>query len=301
MEELFNEFIKLSLNCLEYFEKNEELSEIDANDILSEFEIVHKKLITGDSKVYNFSDGQRREISNELVFKYPECLLNVNIIDIDSRNSNNEIEIDFHLKYLDEMIKYMKNEYDICELNDVEFDEFCVELIEMRVSFRMDIMNRLYNGFNEYSIRWKNRCVMVNGNEYRLMFDCMKSRLVEFKNNNESDRIEIIKNIVKEISLSSYDDEHYSVDDDDSDNYEYNIQSFKIMNLLNDFENYLKKPSQYIRNESINFRVINKLFESISIDIKHSIVYNYVLYYTSSLCFGSQIMDNTEYDEYIKE
>ena len=164
----------------------------------------------------------------------------------------------------------------------------------------------------EYDVGWKNRYLVVNGNEYRLMFDCMKSRLVEFKNNNESDRIEIIKNTVKEISLSSYDDEHYSVDDDDdddssseedddSDNYEYNIQSFKIMNLLNDFELYLKKPSQYIRNESINFRVINKLFELLSIYIKHSIVYNYILYYTSPLCFGSQIMDNTEYDEYIKE
>ena len=155
----------------------------------------------------------------------------------------------------------------------------------------------------EYDVGWKNRYLVVNGNEYRLMFDCIKSRLVEFKNNNESDRIEIIKNTVKEISLSSYDDEHYSVvdDNDDDDNYEYNIQSFKIMNLLNDFENYLKKPSQYIRNESINFQAINKLFELISIDIKHSIVNNYVLYYTSSLCFGSQIMDNTEYDEYIKE
>ena len=189
----------------------------------------------------------------------------------------------------------------ICKLNGIEFDEFCVELIEMNIPFRSDIMNRLYDGSNEYGIGWKNRCVMVNGNEYKLMFDCMKSRLVEFKNNNESDRIEIIKNIVKEILLSSYDDEHYSVDDDDSDNYEYNIQSFKIMNLLNDFENYLKKPSQYIRNESINFQVINKLFELISIDIKHSIVNNYVLYYTSPLCFASQIMDNTEYDEYIKE
>ena len=141
----------------------------------------------------------------------------------------------------------------------------------------------------EYDVGWKNRYLVVNGNEYRLMFDCMKSKLVELKNNNESDRIEIIKNTINEISLSSYDDEHYSVDDDDSDNYEYNIQSFKIMNLLNDFENYLKKPSQYIRNESINFQVINKLFELISIDIKHSIVNNYVLYYTSSLCFGSQI------------
>ena len=102
------------------------------NEILSEFVIVHKKLITCDSKVYAFSDGQRREISNELVFKYPECLLNVNMIDIDSRNSNHEIGIDFHFKYLDEMIEYIKNEYDIGELNDVEFDKFCRELMMMR-------------------------------------------------------------------------------------------------------------------------------------------------------------------------
>ena len=148
----------------------------------------------------------------------------------------------------------------ICKLNGIEFDEFCRELMEMNIPFRMDIMNRLYNGFNEYGVGWKNRCVVVNGNEYRLMFDCMKSRLVELKNNNESDRIEIFKTPVKEMSLSSYADEHYSVDHDDSDNCKYNTQSCKIMNILNDFENYLKKPSQYIRNESINFRVINKLF-----------------------------------------
>ena len=132
MEGLLNELIKLSLNYLEYFEKNEELSEIDANEILSELVIVHKKLITCDSKVYAFSDGQRREISNELVFKYPECLLNMNMIDIDSRHINHEIGIDFHFKYLDEMIEYIKNEYDIGELNDVEFDKFCRELMMMR-------------------------------------------------------------------------------------------------------------------------------------------------------------------------
>ena len=51
----------------------------------------------------------------------------------------------------------------------------------------------------EYDVGWKNRYLVVNGNEYRLMFDCMKSRLVEFKNNNESDRIEIIKNTVKNV------------------------------------------------------------------------------------------------------
>ena len=105
MEELFNEFIKLSLNCLEYFEKNEELSEIDANEILSELVIVHKKLITSDSQLYVFSYGHIMKISNELVFNYPECLLTVNMIDIDSRNSNNDIKINYSLKYLYEMVK----------------------------------------------------------------------------------------------------------------------------------------------------------------------------------------------------
>ena len=124
MEGLLNELIKLSLNCLEYFEKNEELSEAIVNEILTEFKIVHKKLITCDSKLYAFSDGQRREISNELVFKYPECLLNVNMIDIDSRHIKHEMGICFHCKYLEERIEYIKNEYDIYELNDVEFDEF---------------------------------------------------------------------------------------------------------------------------------------------------------------------------------
>ena len=78
------------------------------NEILSEFVIVHKKLITCDSKVYAFSDGQRREISNELVKNHQESLLNMNMIDIDSRHINHEIGIDFHFKYLDEMIEYIK-------------------------------------------------------------------------------------------------------------------------------------------------------------------------------------------------
>ena len=39
------------------------------------------------------------------------------------------------------MVKYMKNENDLYELNSVKFDEFCRELIEMRIPFRMDIMN----------------------------------------------------------------------------------------------------------------------------------------------------------------
>ena len=54
-----------------------------------------------------FSDGQKKAISNELVKKYPECLLNVNMIDADSRADDNEVEIDYRLKYLNEIVMYM--------------------------------------------------------------------------------------------------------------------------------------------------------------------------------------------------
>ena len=273
MEELLNDLIKLSLNCLEYFEKNEELSEIDANDILNEFEIVHKKLITCDSKVYAFSDGQRREISNELVFKYPECLLNVNMIDIDSRNSNHEIEIDFHLKYLDEMIKYMKNEYDISELNGVEFDEFCRELMEIRIPFRMDIMERLWNGYNEYGVRWKNRCVVVNENDYKMVFDYLKLHLIHLKLNNEHDRIEVIKT----------------------------PSSSSFLFIMKDLEQYLKDPSNYVKRKFITLIAINPLFAFFSVDPNHPVIHNYLLHYTSSVCFNSYIVENIDYDSNLKE
>ena len=277
----------------------EEWNEMDMNGVMDDVKRVSEKVNMNDSKVYVFSNGQKKVISNELVKKYPESLLNVNMIDIDSRNNDNEIEIDFQFKYLNEIVSYMANKCDINELNGIEFEEFCVELIEMNIPFRSDIMNRLYNGFNEYGIGWKNRCLMVNGNKYKMMFDCVKLRLNDFQYNVETDRTEIIKNVDEEISPLPYDND-CSSDDDSYDSNDKEL-SFKTIDLMNDFENYLKKPSQYIKNESINFRAINKLFELMSIDIKHSIANSYVLHYTSSLCFGSQIIDNTEYDEYIKE
>ena len=68
------------------------------------------------------------------------------------------------------MVKYMKNENDLYELNSVKFDEFCRELIEMRIPFKMDIMNRIYNGSNEYGVGWKNRCVVWLKSRLTLFF-----------------------------------------------------------------------------------------------------------------------------------
>ena len=73
----------------------EEWNEMDMNGVMDDVKRVSESMNMNDSKVYVFSNGQKKAISNELVKKYPECLLNVNMIAIDSRNSENEIEIDF--------------------------------------------------------------------------------------------------------------------------------------------------------------------------------------------------------------
>ena len=85
----------------EEMKRNEdELNGMDVNEVANDIEKANEKVNMNDSKVYAFSDGQKKVISNELVKKLPECLLNVNMIDLDSRNSDNEVEIDFRFKYL---------------------------------------------------------------------------------------------------------------------------------------------------------------------------------------------------------
>ena len=50
--------------------------------------------------------------------------------------------------------------------------------MDVKIPLRMDIMNRLFNGSNEYGIGWKNRSVVMNENEYKLIkiskIDCDK-------------------------------------------------------------------------------------------------------------------------------
>ena len=109
----------------EDIESNSNIKAVNYDKLLKLFEemvnelvnaiIIYKRLIESDSKVYILSNSQKMEISNELVISFSESLLNVNMIDVDSRNSKNEVEIDFNLKYLNEMVKYMKNENNLYE------------------------------------------------------------------------------------------------------------------------------------------------------------------------------------------
>ena len=165
---LLDELLKATSSCYGCFGKIEESSGVEVNEVKNELEKASKKVDMNDSKTYVLSDQSEHEISNELVKNHQESLLNMNMIDIDSRDGNkkNKVEIDYRFKYMDEIVRYMKNEYDISELNGIELDEFCRELMEIRIPFRMDIMERLWNGFNEYGNRWKNRCVVLNENDY---------------------------------------------------------------------------------------------------------------------------------------
>lgn len=121
MENLIDELLKASLSCIGFFGKNEKWKEINVNKVKNELKMVNTKDVMNDKKTYTFSDGQKKDLSTKLVIEYPESLLNVNMIDIDSRNTQNEVEIDFQMKYLDKILTYMTKEYDIMELNLLSF------------------------------------------------------------------------------------------------------------------------------------------------------------------------------------
>ena len=81
----------------EDIESNSNIKAVNYDKLLKLFEemvnelvnaiIIYKRLIESDGKVYILSNSQKMEISNELVINFSESLLNVNMIDVDSRNN----------------------------------------------------------------------------------------------------------------------------------------------------------------------------------------------------------------------
>ena len=267
---LLDELLKTTSSCYGCIGKTEEFSVVEVNEVKNELEKASKKADRNGSKTYVLSDGKRKEVSNELVKNHQESLLNVNLIDIDSRNEKNEVEIDFRFKYLDEIVRYMGNEYDIDELNGIEFDEFCGELMEMRIPFRMDIMKRLCNGFNEYGVGWKDRCVVVNGSEYKMMINCMKWKLSQLKYNKEIDGIECI------------------IDG----KYESFIQSFST---------YLQDKSKDDELRSvIDRKLLNSFIDEYSLDMNNKDVQNF-FYPIYSPFLKESIINEEKYDTKLKE
>ena len=191
VSKMLDELMKATSSCYGCFGKTEEWSDVEVNEVKNELKKASKKVDMNGNKTYVLSDQSEHEVSSALVLKYLGSWIYDNLIDLESRDGK-KVDTGYPLKYFGEIVKYMANEYDINELNGIEFVAFCRELIEMRVPFKMDIMNRIYNGSNEYGVGWKNRSVIVNGNEYKLIYDYMKLRLSVIAFNNKFDRIEFV-------------------------------------------------------------------------------------------------------------
>ncbi len=270
---LLDELLKTTSSCYGCIGKTEDFSVVEVNEVKNELEKASKKVNRNGSKTYVIEDQSEHEISNEVVLKYIGSKMYDNLIDLDSRNGN-EIDTGYLLKYFDEIVKYMKSEFDIYELNDVEFVEFCRELMEMNIPFRIDILERMSNGFFEYGNRWKNRCVVVNEKKYDLMTILINIRLGDLQYNREENRDEIIRN-----TLIPFANE-----------------------ILNDFKKYLKAPSTYVKNYKLNSDDIINLFYEIGVDTSNEIIKQYLLNYTNSFfCYGTKVLESTEYDSKLKE
>ena len=172
-----------------------------------------------------------------------------------------------------------------------------------------------------------NRCLMVNGHEYKLMMNYMK--LGDLQYNSEKDRDEIIRSIEDEYIYSTNNntesdeseesdesdeytesDEYIESDESENDFKEASTksiidqyeQSIHITDILNDFENYLKAPSKYEKNDKLKIDDITNIFSVIGIDTSTDLVKNYLLNYTNSLfCYGTKVLENTEYDAKLRE
>ena len=270
VSKLLDELLKATLSCYGYFGKIEESSGVEVNEVKNELNKANEKVDMKENKTYTFSDGKKKEISNELVKNYQESLLNVNMIDVDSRNGKNEVEIDFRFKYLNEIVRYMANEYDINELNGVEFDEFCRELMEMRIPFKMDIMNRIFNDFNGYGVGWKNRCLMVYGNEYKMIVDFMKLRLNKLNYNEKTDKVE------------------YVIDD-------------KYNSIIKSFSNYLQDKSKSEKLRSvIDRKLLNSFLDEYTCDMDNKDVQDF-FYPIYSPFLRESVISEEKYDDKLRE
>ena len=262
-----DELMKTTSSCYDCFCKSEELSGVEVKETKNELMKASKKADMDGSKVYILEDQSEHEVSNEVVLMDIGSRIYENLIDLDSRYKN-MIDLGYPLKYFDEMMRYMANKFDISKLNGVLFDAFCRELVSVRIPFRMDIMNRLFTSFNEYGIRWKNRCLMVNGNEYPGLFNCKK--LGDLKYNDEKERIE------------------YVIDD----KYESIIQCF--FKYLED-----KSIGDELRS-AIDRKLLNCFIDKYSLDMDNEDVKEF-FYPIYSPFLKESIINEEKYDDVLRE
>lgn len=274
-----------------------ELQELDIILTFDRLEAIENKVKENgkvEDMVFVCLDGSKMVVSQELVNQYPESILSVKSKGIKSRTS--EIQLGFDLKFANEIISYMKNDYNIWHLNGVVFFFFCKDLIVMNIPFRMDIMNRIYNGFSKYGYRWKNRCVMVNNHGYKWIFDKIKEgwKMKHLMYNEERERFEYYVDgkyepIIR--SFSNFFAKHYELDltidrnllNEFLEDYTINMNDKKVQCFL--YPVY----SPFLKESIINEQRYDSLLEKWIGDYQWKLVYrasdhNYTAHSFHSCC-----------------
>ncbi len=266
---MLDELLEATSSCYDCFGKIEEWSGVEINEVKNALLKASEKVNVNGSKTYVIEDQSEHEISNELVLMYIGSMIYDNLIDLVSRDGN-KVDTGYPLKYFDEIVRYMKNECDISELNGVEFDEFCRELMSLNIPLRSDVFKRFFSQFKEYGTSWKNRCLVVNGNEYKMIFDFMKLRLSELKYNVETDRIECI------------------------------IDS-KYESIIQSFSNYLQDKSKGDELRSvIDRKLLNSFVYEYPLDMNNKDVQDF-FYPIYSLFLRESVISEEKYDSYLRE
>ena len=107
MDKLLDELLKAISSCYGCFGKTEEWSSMEVNKVKNELLKTSEKVDMNGNKTQVLEDKSKHEISNELALKYIGSMVYDNSIDLDSRNGN-KVDTGYPLKYLDEIVKYMK-------------------------------------------------------------------------------------------------------------------------------------------------------------------------------------------------
>ena len=106
-KKMLDELLKATSSCYGCFGKTEEWSGVEVNEVKNELEKASKKVDMNGSKTYVLSDQSEHEVSSALVLKCLGSWMYDNLIDLESRDGK-KVDTGYPLKYLDEIVKYMK-------------------------------------------------------------------------------------------------------------------------------------------------------------------------------------------------
>ena len=236
--------------------------------------LLQKKVVKNRKMIFSFDNGMFLRLSKRKILNHPETVLYKSLLYMKPNTDDGTIAISGNINYVSTILKYMDGRLNILMLDELILDRFCIELIHLGFLFQDNLLDRILNESNDFGRRWKNRCWIINGKVYSLLSKYIKLRY-KFENvkyNPILDRFELFKSLTNP----------------------------KTEDVLIDLESYLNDPENY-NVKNMDIKTIDYVLTSMEIDMSPEIIRKYMLFYTTSLfCYNTNILDDTSYDETLR-